>query len=166
MVKDWKGWDAVNCLNQSVYTQFGCERAYGPSQICTNSWPENSFAVNISEPIHQSEPCITIHHTYNERLEGSSWYEMAEPACTHSIFNLGVGHRDLRSQNFHQPGHKRQDVVMVVGDEFQSQPFLTIQYTNVQRLEVLRSCELPADQSVHTQFSTHSRPENRLWYAF
>ena len=61
-----------------------------------------------------------------------------------------MGRRDP-SQNFHHPWLKSQGVVMVVGDEFQSQPFLTIQYTNVQRLEVLRSCELPANQSVHTQ---------------
>ena len=26
--------------------------------------------VAILEPIHQSQPCITIHHTYNERLDG------------------------------------------------------------------------------------------------
>ena len=26
--------------------------------------------VTILEPIHQSQPCLTIHYTYDERLEG------------------------------------------------------------------------------------------------
>ena len=41
---------------------------------------------------------------------------------------------------------------MVVGGEFQSQPYLTIQHTNGERLEGLRCCELPESES----FSTHS----------
>ena len=41
---------------------------------------------------------------------------------------------------------------MAVEGEFQSQPFLTIPHTNNgERLEGLRCCELPANQSVHTQ---------------
>ena len=47
---------------------------------------------------------------------------------------------------------------MVVGDEFQSQQSLTISYTNGERLEGLRCCELPKSvstpsiwvQKVHT----------------
>ena len=43
-------------------------------------------------------------------------------------------------------------VVMVVGDEFQSQLCLTIQYTNGERLEGLRlrCCELPESVSTHS----------------
>ena len=30
------------------------------------------FGISILEPIYQSQPCLTIHHTYNERLDGMS----------------------------------------------------------------------------------------------
>ena len=40
--------------------------------------------------------------------------------------------------------------VMVVEDEFQSQPCLTIQYTNGEGLEGLRCCELPESVSIHS----------------
>ena len=39
---------------------------------------------------------------------------------------------------------------MVVDDEFQSQLCLTIQYTNGERLEGLRCCELPESVSTHS----------------
>ena len=57
---------------------------------------------------------------------------MAESVCTGSILVWNVG---TWSQNFHHPRLKRQGVVMVVEDEFQSQPCLTIQYTNDERLK-------------------------------
>ena len=57
--------------------------------------------------------------------------------------------RDL-SQNFHHPLLKSWGVMMVVGDEFQSQPCLTIQHTNGERLEGLRCCELPESVSTHS----------------
>ena len=39
---------------------------------------------------------------------------------------------------------------MVAENEFQSQPCLTIQYTNGERLEGLRCCELPESASTHS----------------
>ena len=39
---------------------------------------------------------------------------------------------------------------MVVEGEFQSQPFLTIYYTNGEKLEGLGCCELPESASNHT----------------
>ena len=61
--------------------------------------------------------------------------------------HLGVKRKDP-SQNFHHPCLKIRGVVMVVGDEFQSQPCLTIQHTNGERLEGSRCYELP--KSVRT----------------
>ena len=145
MVKDWKGWDAVNGLNQSEHTQSGCEKWVWAKPNLYPLMTRKQVVVTILEPIHQSQPCITIHHTYNERLDGSSWYEMAESVCTRS--NL-VWNVRTQSPNFHHPRLKKQGVVMVVEGEFQSQPFPTIYYTNGQRLEGLRCCELP--ESVRT----------------
>ena len=39
---------------------------------------------------------------------------------------------------------------MVVEDEFHSKPCLTIQYTNGERLEGLRCCELPESVRTHS----------------
>ena len=82
---------------------------------------------------------ITIHYTYDESLDGLSWwYEMAESVCTRSIlvWDEGTG-----SQNFHHPWLESRGVVTVVEEEFRSQPCLTIQYTNGEWLEGLRCCE-------------------------
>ena len=49
-----------------------------------------------------------------------------------------------------EPTLKSWSVVMVVGYEFQSQPCLTIQHTNGERLEGLRCCELPESVSTHS----------------
>eukprot|EP00956_Cyclotella_meneghiniana_P006117 scaffold7974_cov113-Cyclotella_meneghiniana.AAC.2 len=65
---------------------------------------------------------------------------MAASVCTHSILVWEVG--TPASHNFHHPRLKCQGVVMVVEDEFQSQLCTTIYYTNGQRLEGLRCCEL------------------------
>ena len=66
------------------------------------------------------------------------------------MLKLGVKPRGLMYPNFHHPRLKSRGVVMVVGDEFQSQPCLTIQYTNGERLEGLRCCELPESVSTHS----------------
>ena len=66
------------------------------------------------------------------------------------MLKLGVKPRGLMYPNFHHPRLKSRGVVMVVGDEFQSQLCLTIQYTNGERLEGLRCCELPESVSTHS----------------
>ena len=97
--------------------------------------------ISISEPIYQSQPCLTIQYTYNERLEGSSWCEMAESVRTHTILVWNVGTRG--SWVFHNRWLKSRGLVVVVYSEFQSQSCLTIQHTNSERLGGFRCCELP-----------------------
>ena len=84
MMKDWKGWDAVNCLNQPEDTQSGCEKWVWTKPnlypLITWKW----VVVTILEPVYQSQLYLTIHYTYNERLEGLSWYEMAESVCSYA----------------------------------------------------------------------------------
>ena len=98
VIAHWKGWDAVNCLNQSVHTQSGSEKwVWGAKPNLYPRATRKQVVVAILEPIHHSQPCLTIHYTYNERLDGLSWYEMAESVCTHSILMWNVG---AWSQNF------------------------------------------------------------------
>ena len=71
---------------------------------------------------------------------------MAESVCIHTY--LGLECSDP-SQNFHHPRLKRQSVVIVI-DEFHFHPFLTINYTNSERLEGLRCFELLESVSTHS----------------
>ena len=82
-------------------------------------------------------------------------YSLTNPK-TH---NLGVKCRVLES-NLSPPITQSRGVVMVVENEFQSQPSPTIHYTYNKILEGLRSCELP--QSVQTHSILVSKVENRL----
>ena len=84
-------------------------------------------------------------------MEGLSGYEMADSVSTCSNFVQNVG---TPSQNFHHPRLKSWSVVMVVGDEFQSQPCLSIQHTNGETLDRLRCCELPESVSTHSIWMT------------
>ena len=100
-------------------------------------------------PIYQSQPCLTIHYTNEERLERLRCCEMAESACTHSmmVWNVGVG---ALYQNFHHLRLKSRGVVMVTHDEFKSQPSPTIHYTYDETLERMRCCELPGLVQSHS----------------
>ena len=53
--------------------------------------PQKHIVMTILEPTYQSQPCLTIHYNNVERLDGLSWYEMAESVCTHSILVWEVG---------------------------------------------------------------------------
>ena len=90
--------------------------------------------VTISAPIYQSQPCLTIHHTNEERLEGLRCCEMSESVCTRSmlVWNIGAWYR-----NFHHLWLKSRGVVMVIHDEFQSPPSPIIHYTYNDILEGL-----------------------------
>ena len=47
---------------------------------------QNQFAVTISDNQFHSQPCLTIHYTYDETLEGSSCCQLLELVQTHLIF--------------------------------------------------------------------------------
>ena len=73
MMRHWKGWDAVNCLDQSKITQSWCEMEVLSAKLTltlTSPAPQKHVVVTIIEPIYQSQPSPTIHHTYNEKLKG------------------------------------------------------------------------------------------------
>ena len=61
---------------------------------------QKKFVSTIFQTKFQSQPRLIIHHTINERLEGSSWYEMAESFCNHSSLVWNVG---TRNRKFHHP---------------------------------------------------------------
>ena len=147
MVGYWKGWDTVNCLNQSEDTQSGCEKLVWAKPnlypLITQEW----VVVTILEPIYQSQPSPTIHYTYGERMEWLRCCEILESIQTYSIFVWNVG---CWSQHRHHPQLKSQGVVLVVDDEFKSQPCKTIHYTYNETLEGLRCCELPESVQTHS----------------
>ena len=85
-MRHWKGWDAVNCPNQSKLTQSWCEKWARAKPTLTPPAPQKHVVVTIIEHIHQSQPSLTIHHNYNEKLEGLRCCEIVESIQPHSIF--------------------------------------------------------------------------------
>ena len=104
--------------------------------------------VIISAPIYQSQQCLTIHHTYEERLEGLRCCEMAESVSTRTILVWNVG--ASMHQKFHHPWLKSRGVVTFVNDEFQSPPSPTIHDTYNDTFEGLGCYELAESVSTHT----------------
>ena len=82
--------------------------------------------------------------------KGPADMKLAESVCTHSILVLAWNIGTTRSQNFHHLCLKSRGVVMVVEDEFYSQPCLTIWYTNGEILERSRCCEWPESAWRHS----------------
>ena len=123
MVRHWKGWADVNGPNQSKLTQSWCEKQKRVKPTLTPPVTEKHFVVTILEPIYQSQHSLTIHYTYNETLEGLRCCELLESIQTYSILVWNVGYW---IHDCHHPRLKNRGVVMVVDDEFKSQPYLTI----------------------------------------
>ena len=126
MVREWKGWDAVNCPNQSKLTESWCQKWKTGKSTLTPSMTEKHIVVTIWEPTHQSQSSPTIHYTNNEKLEGSRCCHLLESIRKHTILVWNVGYW---SWSCHHPWLKSRGVVMVVHDELKSQPFKTIHYT-------------------------------------
>ena len=74
-MRHWKGWDAMNCSNQSKLKQSWCEKQTRAKPTLTPPVSEKHVVVSILEPIYQSPPSPTIHYTYNEKLEGWWCYD-------------------------------------------------------------------------------------------
>ena len=103
--------------------------------------------VTVSAPIYQSQPCLTFHHTNEKRLEGMRCCEMAESVCTRSILVWDMVSWYL---TIHHPWLKSRGVVMVIHDEFKSQPCTSMHHTYDETLEGLRFCELPGSVQIHS----------------
>ena len=68
----------MDCLDQSKLTQSWCEKWIGASPTLTPPTPQKHIVMTILEPTYQSQPSPTIHHTYDDTLEGLRCYEMSE----------------------------------------------------------------------------------------
>ena len=66
------------CLDQSQLTQSWCEKWIGAGPTLTPTRTPKHVVVTILGPTYQSQPSPTIHITYDDRLEGLRYYEMAE----------------------------------------------------------------------------------------
>ena len=118
---------------------------------CHHLWLKIQGVVRIVGKGFKSEPCVTIHSTYNKILEGLRCCDILESIQKYTILVWNVGYR---SENCHQPLLKSRGVVMVIHDELKSEPCVTIHSTYNKILEGLRCCELP--QSVHQSKLTES----------
>ena len=147
IVREWKGWGAVNCPNQSKLTQSWYEKWTRAKPFLTPPVTETHVMVTIIEHTYQSQPCPTIHYTYDETLGGLRCCEILESIQTYSILVWNVGYL---SRNHHHPWLKNRGVALVVDDEFKSQPCKTIHYTHSERMEGLRCCELPKSVQTHS----------------
>ena len=85
IVREWKGWDAVNCPNHSKLTQSWCEKWKRAKPTLTPPMTKTQVVVTILEHIYQPQPCKTIHYTKDETLEGFRCCELPESIQTHSI---------------------------------------------------------------------------------
>ena len=76
----WNGCIVLYTLNVDVNSK-------GPEAeiLTTHESKVELPVVMVVEDEFQSQPCLTICYTVHERLDVSSWYEMAESVCTHSI---------------------------------------------------------------------------------
>ena len=73
------------------------------------------------------------------------WYSWTNHTYTILVWKVGYWSLSCR-----HPRLKSQGVVMVVDDEFKSQPCKTIHYTYNETLEGLRCCELPESVQTHS----------------
>ena len=95
MMRHWKGWDSVNCLERSKVTQSWCEKW---NTVQANFYPNHDpkhVVVIILETTTQSQSPPTIHYTNNDRYEGLRCCEMAESIQKHSILVWKVESRGL-----------------------------------------------------------------------
>ena len=65
-------------MDQTKLTQSWREKWIGAKPTLTPPAPQKHIVMTILEPTYQSQPSPTIHHTYDDRLEGLRCYEMAE----------------------------------------------------------------------------------------
>ena len=84
-MRHWKGWDAVNCPNLSKATQWWRQKQNTCQANFTPNHDSRHIVMIILEPIYQSQPCATIHCTYNEILGGLRYCELPKSVQTHWI---------------------------------------------------------------------------------
>ena len=84
-MRHWKGWDDVNCQNQSKLTQAWCKKWTRAKPTLTPHITERHAVATILEPIYQSDHSLTIHYTYNEMLEGLRCCDILESIQTYTI---------------------------------------------------------------------------------
>ena len=146
-MRHWKGWDAVNCPNESKLTQSWGEKWTRAKPTLTPPVTEKHVVVTILEPTQQSPPSPTIHHMYNEKLEGLRCCENLESIQKHTILVWKVGYW---SHICPHPRLKSRGVVIVIHVEFKSQTCITIHHTYNETLKGLRCCQLPESVQTHS----------------
>ena len=84
-MRHWKGWADAKTLNQSKHTPSWFEIYEASSWNWYHPWLKSQGVVMVMHDEFKYQPCPTIHYTYNEMLEGSSWCELPESVQSHTI---------------------------------------------------------------------------------
>ena len=85
IMRHWKGQVAVKCLNQAKHTQTWCDKCVWVKPNLSPLMTQKQVVVTMLDTEFQSQPSLTIHHTNDETLDGSSCYQFLESTQTHSI---------------------------------------------------------------------------------
>ena len=94
-----KGQATVKCLIQSKHTWSWCQKWVWFQSNWTPLMTQKQVVVTIVDTEFKSQPCPTIHHTFNESLEGSSCWERLDSTQTLSNLVWIVG---VWNQNYPQ----------------------------------------------------------------
>ena len=86
-MRHWKDQSVAKCFNLSKHTQSWFRKWVIYSVKPSSLFPlvTEKVVVTIADAKPQYEPCLTIHYTSDEILEGSSCCELLELIQTHSI---------------------------------------------------------------------------------
>ena len=102
--------------------------------------------VTIIDTEFQHQPCLIIHDANDETLEGLSCCEMLESIQTRSFL---VQEEGVWNQDCHHQKLMNHVVVMVINNEFQSLPCLTLYHTYKETLEGSRCYEMIESVQAH-----------------
>ena len=138
-MRHWKGWADAKTLNQSKHTPSWFETHEASSWNWYHPWLKSQGVLMVLHDEFKYQPCPTIHYTYNEMMEGSSWCELPESVQSHTIlvWSVGVCHKP----NLYPSMTQNWVVVTILEPMYKSQPCITIHHTIDETLEGLSWCK-------------------------
>ena len=142
MMRYWKGKAAVICFSCYKHTRSWYEKIEVCNRNLNPLWLISPGVVIFTHYKFQSYAYMTIYHAHDRTFEGSSSCELLELVQTYLIlvWNVAI----WVSPHLSSPSlvDQKQVMVTIIGNEFQSQPRLTIHYTNDETLEGSCCCGL------------------------
>ena len=149
MVGGWKGWNAVNCLNQSKITQSWCQKLNTGKTTLTSE--RDWWRTRCGDHYRAHIPISTFsNHSLYLWWDTGRIEMLWNPWINPNMLHLGAISVGYCSRNCHHPQLISQDVALVIHDELKPQPCKTIHYTYGGGMEGLKCCELPESVQNHS----------------